>query len=100
MLWLYIVTGVYSQCLLAYQWSEDICGCIIIGPLFIKRMDVLPQDLVKSRSCEIGCYNDPIVLKIDMHLGSAAAEVDVTFQNDCKNLILNLVASRLHEILW
>ena len=27
------------------------------GPLFIKRRDVLPQDLLKSRSRKIGCYN-------------------------------------------
>ena len=32
------------------------------GPLFTKRMDVLPQDLVKSRSHEIRCYNDRIAL--------------------------------------
>ena len=31
--------------------------------LFIKRVDVLPQDLVKCRSPEIGCYSDYIALK-------------------------------------
>ena len=31
--------------------------------LFIKRVDVLPQDLVKCRRPEIGCYSDYIALK-------------------------------------
>ena len=37
------------------------------GPLFTKRYDVLPQNLVKSRSREIGCYNDGIALKFQRH---------------------------------
>ena len=44
------------------------------GPLFTKRADVLPQDFVKSRSHELGCYNVHIVQKFD----SAAAEVPQT----------------------
>ena len=32
------------------------------GPLFTKRTDVLPQTLAKSRSREIGCYDDHIAL--------------------------------------
>ena len=43
------------------------------GPLYIKRMDILSQGLVKSRSCEIRCYNDRIALKFDKYLSSAAA---------------------------
>ena len=45
------------------------------GPLFIKRMDFLPQDLVKPRGHEIGCGNDRMALTFDRHLGSVAAEV-------------------------
>ena len=45
----------------------------------IKRTDVLPQDLMKSRSRNIGCYSDRIALKFDRHLGSAAAGVPVKF---------------------
>ena len=56
------------------------------------------QNLVKSRSREIGCYNDRIALKFDRHLGSAAAEVPVKFQSDWKSPNPNLAASRLHEI--
>ena len=52
------------------------------GPLFTKRWDVLPPHLVKSRSREIGCYNDRIALKFDRHLGSAAVEVPFKFRND------------------
>ena len=33
------------------------------GPLFTKGTDVLPQDVVKSRTREIDCYNDHISLK-------------------------------------
>ena len=50
-----------------------------IVPLFTKRTDVLPQDLVKSPSREIGCYNDLIALTFDRYLGSSAAELPVKF---------------------
>ena len=43
------------------------------GLLFTKRLDVLPTNLVKSRSRENGCYNDRIVLKLDRHLDIVAA---------------------------
>ena len=43
------------------------------GPLATKRQDVLPQDLVKSRNGEIECYNAPITLKFDRHLGRRGA---------------------------
>ena len=69
------------------------------GPLFTKRYDVLPPNLVKSRSREIGCYNDRFALKVNRHLGSGAAEVPVKFQNDGTSLNPNLAASRLREIL-
>ena len=52
------------------------------GHLFTKRADVLPQDLAKSRSCEIRVYTFPIVLKFDRHLGSTAAEMSVKYQSD------------------
>ena len=39
-------------------------------------------------------------MKFDWHLGSAAVEVAVKFQNDCKSRDPNLAASSLHEILW
>ena len=60
---------------------------------------VLPPNLVKSRTREIGCYNDRIALKFDRHLGSGAAEVPVKFQIVWKSLNPNLAASRLREIL-
>ena len=50
--------------------------------LYTKQTGVSPQDLVKSRSHEIGCYNDRITVKFDSHLGSAAVEVPVEFQSD------------------
>ena len=49
------------------------------GPLFTKRTDVLPLDLMKSRSSKIGCYNERIALKFDRHIWSAAGEVPVKF---------------------
>ena len=50
--------------------------------LFAKRADVLPQDIVKSRSREIRCCNYRIALKWDRHLGKAAAEVPDKCQGD------------------
>ena len=57
------------------------------------------QDLVKSRSHEIGTLNCRIALKFDRHIGSTAAEVPVKFQSDRTILNANLAASRLYEIL-
>ena len=74
--------------------TEHISGGPYPGPLFIKRTDVLPQDLVKSRSREIGFYHDRIALKFDMHLGNT-----VKFQSDWKRLNPNLAVSRFREIL-
>ena len=71
----------------------------ISGPLFTKRPDVLLQDLVKSRSREIGCYDGRIALQFDRHLGSAAADVPVKLQSYWKSLNPNLAASGLREIL-
>ena len=65
------------------------------GPLFTKRYNVFPQNIAKTRSREIGCYNDPIALKFDRHLGSGA----VKFHSDWKRLDPDLAASRLREIL-
>ena len=53
----------------------------IPGSLYTKRTDGLPQDLVKSRSREIGCFNDPIALEFDRYVGSTAAEDPVKFQS-------------------
>ena len=54
---------------------------------------------MKSQNRKIGCYNDHITQKYDMHLSSNAADVPVKFQSDLKSLNMNLVALRLHEIL-
>ena len=70
-------------------WKGDIIVHVIMGI-------ILPPNLL-SRSHEIGCYNDHIVVKFDRHLDSAADEVK--FLCDSKGLNLNLAASRLPEIL-
>ena len=49
--------------------------------------------ITKSRSCEIGCYNDHVALKSDKHLDSTAAEVPVKSEKDWKSLNMNLTAS-------
>ena len=41
-----------------------------------------PPDLVKSRICEIGCYDDRIALKFCRHPDSAAAKVSVNFRDE------------------
>ena len=61
--------------------------------------NVLPPNFLESRSREIGCYNDCIVLLFDRHIGSAAADVPVKFQSDRKSLNLSLAVLRLLEIL-
>ena len=53
----------------AGTWLQD----RVPGPPFTKRMDVLPQDLAKSRSSEIQVWTFPITPKFDRHLGSTAA---------------------------
>ena len=63
------------------------------------RTDVLPQDLVKSRSRKIRVYNDRSALTLDRHLGNAAAEMLVKCQNDWKSLNPNLAASSRDMIL-
>ena len=50
--------------------------------LFTKRQDVLPPNLVKSRSRDIGYHDDRIALKFDRHLGSVAVEVPIKLQSD------------------
>ena len=50
-----------------------------IWSLFTKWIDVLPQDLMKSRSREIGCYNDCIALTFDRHLVNATVGQPVKF---------------------
>ena len=69
------------------------------GPLFTKRMDVLPQDRVMSRSRETHVLIFPITLKFDKLLGRSDAEMPVKFQSDTSIITSNLVVSRLHEIL-
>ena len=91
-LWSLLSSAFHSLKLNGMLWSSS-------GPLFTKRLGVLPPNLVKSRSREIGCYNDRIALKFDRHLGSTAADLPVNFQSDMKSLNPNLAASRLDEIL-
>ena len=54
---------------------------------------------MKSRSHEIGYYNDRIALTRDRLLDSAALEVPVKFQSDLQNINMNITASGHHEIL-
>ena len=58
--------------------------------LFTKQTSVLPQDLVKSRSHDIGCYIDRVVLKLNRHLGGATVEVPIQFWGDWKSRISRL----------
>ena len=53
------------------------------GPLFTKALDVLPLDLVKSQSHEIGCLNwhNIVVPKFGSVLHTTAVEMPITFQS-------------------
>ena len=68
------------------------------GPVFVYLL-ILPPNLAKYWSRDIGCYNVCIALKFDRHLGSGTAEELFRFQSDWKSLNPNLVASSLREIL-
>ena len=57
------------------------CHLYYLRSLFTKPMNLLPQDLVKSRSHEVGCYNDPIALIFDKHFGSTDAEMHNKLQS-------------------
>ena len=70
------------------------------GPLFTKRTDILPHDLVKSQGREIRVQTFQIALKFDWNFGSSAAEMLVKFQSDTIFMTPNLAASGLHEIWW
>ena len=70
-----------------------------IGPLYTLWTGVLPQDLVKPRSREIGCYSKCITLKCERHLGSAVAELPIKYQRVSKSFNASVEASKLHDIL-
>ena len=55
---------------------------------------------MKALTHEIGSLNFLVALKFDRHIGSSAAEVLVKFQSDQAILNTNIVALRLHMILW
>ena len=78
--------------------SQHVSAAIMAGPLFTKRTDLLPQDLVKSRSREMWVYTFTIALKVERHIGNAV-EMSVKFQSDTIIVTSNLVASRRHEIV-
>ena len=89
--------GIFVGCIDTAYIIAEWAGCKS-GPLFTKRKDILPQDLVKSWSHEIGVYTFSITLKFDRHLSSAAAEMPVKFQNDTIIITSNLTALTFHEI--
>ena len=68
--------------------------------LFNLRMDVLSQDILKSRSREIRVYFflnwTGIGLKFGRHIGSGAAEMSAKCQSDTIIITPNRAASRLH----
>ena len=77
------------------QMNSHLCRS---GLCFNIWQDFLSQDLVKSRSCEIGCLNHCIALKFDSHVGSTVAEAPDN-QNNRTSLNSNLATSRLCKIL-
>ena len=86
---------IYTSWISSRSVRQEICNMNrITWLLFTKWTDVLLSNLVKSRSREIGCYNDYIVLIFGRLLGSAAAEVHVKFHSDWRSLNPNLAASR------
>ena len=109
MIWVYFknISSIFQSWLFVEKHCSDVISTGNLkkltptpaGPLLTKRTDVLAQDLVKSRSHEIKCYNDRITIRFDRHLDGVATEVPGKFQSDQKRLNTNLTASRLHEIV-
>ena len=87
-----VYTMFMSQSWHTYKEMLMISQQMASRPLFIKRQDVSPTNLVKPRRREIRCSNGRIARKCDGHLGSAATEVPVKFQSDRKSLTPNLAA--------
>ena len=71
-------TSVQSDCIRTVAYPANTHPV----PLFTKRTDLLPQDLMKSRSRENRGYTFPIPLKFDRHFGSSAAEMPVKLPSD------------------
>ena len=63
-------------------------GCAAAEPLFTKRVDVLPQDLVNLEVARFG-------FKFDRHLDSSAVGMPVKFHSDAIIITFNLAVSRL-----
>ena len=73
----------------------------VARPQWVKWSYVLPQDLVKSRSHEIGCHNDCIALKFDRQLSSSAHQISErlekskpeprSFETSCGKISIRLV---------
>ena len=57
---------------------------MVTWSLLSKRTDDIPHDLVKSRSRQIGCYNDHITPHFVRYISNAAAEVPVEFRKCLK----------------
>ena len=78
------ITSIECSSLCSWTFTRKIAGIewVSIGPLFIKRSDVLQQDLIKPRSYEIRVLIFPITQKFDRQLGSSASEMPVKFQLD------------------
>ena len=85
-----------------YVGNNTISECTLSdsGPLFTKRADVLPPDLVMFWSREIRIWTFPSALTFDRHIGSSSAELPVNFQSDTITVISDHAASRVHKIWW
>ena len=62
-------------------------------PLFAKRTDVLPQDIVKPRSPDIRVRTLQIALKFDRRIDNSAVEMPVNFHSDVIIITSNLATS-------
>ena len=63
-------------------YARDVKNNLTPVPLFTKRVDVLPQAVVKYWSREILIQYFPIALKLDRHLESTAAKMPVKYRSD------------------
>ena len=78
-------------CYVLSEFSSAVVQCLYL----LSGSDVLPQNIVKYLSHEIGRYNYRIALKCDRHLGNTTVDMPAKVQSHRKGLNPNLAALRL-----
>ena len=97
----------FGPALLAIIWDNSSLSLIVTNPqkfiyphsqVYGNLGGRMSPNLVKSRSVEIGCYDDHFAQKFDRHLDSAASQISERLQT-CKPLSRRCFMSRSPDLL-